>query len=91
MRTILTEEKINCDCCNKPLSKPLFYINDGSYQENFIRYKELDICFICASRLFQDYADKLDLNVEEIKDKYLDLKESQLKKIGNIALKSFLK
>jgi hypothetical protein len=90
MREISTEENIKCDCCNKPLSKPLYYSNDGSYQENFITFKGYDVCFICTARLFEDYAEELNINEKDIKGRYLSLAEREKEKI-NDSLSSFFK
>jgi len=61
-----TKETLRCDCCNKKLIEPSFYINDGSFQDTYIRIHDKELCFTCAGRILSYIKPDKEIIEEEI-------------------------
>lgn len=44
-----------CDGCGKTLTDSGIRLNNGTYQEEWIRSNGLDICFACANEIFDKF------------------------------------
>lgn len=71
MKVTHTSTSITCDCCYTSIPSRLYYLNDGSYQSDTINFKGLDICHICAARLFEEHMPKLDIDPSTLKECYV--------------------
>lgn len=53
MKTEVKTYETQCDCCRNPLPTPrTAFLNDGSYQTDYVTIGSLDLCFICAGKIF---------------------------------------
>ncbi len=72
MKKEINLSKIFCDCCGKELQRPEYYVNDGSFQENFLTFgfgeEEIDLCFTCSVQVLQKLKPDLDKLKEIIED-----------------------
>ena len=63
---IREEIKIECDCCYKEISKREIFKNDGSYQKDYLKVDNKDVCFTCAGKILDMFF--LETDKEKIKD-----------------------
>lgn len=73
MKQEFTQEKIYCDCCGREISRPLFYRNDGSFQENHIEKNGKDICLSCSALILSELKvdeEKLNEALDSVKNRY---------------------
>ena len=63
---IREEIKIECDCCYKEISKREIFKNDGSYQKDYLKVDNKDVCFTCAGKILDMFF--LERDQEKIKD-----------------------
>lgn len=63
---IRKEIKIECDCCHKEINKREIFKNDGSYQKDYLKVDNKDVCFTCAGKILDMFFLKTDK--EKIKD-----------------------
>lgn len=52
MKKIIQKESVVCDCCETPLHRRDAFLNDGSYQGDYVDYGDVQICFSCMGKLF---------------------------------------
>jgi hypothetical protein len=65
-----TQNILRCDCCNREITIPTVFLNDGSFQYYHVTLHGKDICNICTT----EFLGKLDneINIEkEVVDKVL--------------------
>jgi len=67
--------KTVCDCCDSVLTKRTAYLNDGSYQQDYVSFKDIDLCFQCAGMIFERDIVK-SLKEESLKDSIFRLKKA---------------
>jgi len=69
-----THENRKCDCCERVLIERNAFLNDGSWQQDFITIMGIDLCYNCAGIIFQlKIVPDLDMNV--LKDYILDVRK----------------
>ena len=73
MKISETNTLIECDCCYTRIEPRMFLRNDGSYQSDTIKFKGLDMCHICASRLFERYQDQIDIEEDTLKECFVPI------------------
>lgn len=52
MKKEIKTYEIQCDCCETTLDKKGAYSNNSLNQSNFVSIGKIDLCFICAGKIF---------------------------------------
>jgi len=52
MIKVIKQEEIVCDCCETPLFDNGVRTNSGKFEEPFLRKDDVDLCYICAGKIF---------------------------------------
>lgn len=79
MKISETYNSVECDCCYTKIEARAFLRNDGSYQSDTIKFKGLDICHVCASRLFERYQEQIDVDVDTLKECFVPMGKQRIK------------
>ncbi len=92
MKKTFTTEQTCCDCCETKLIKRSVFLNDGSYQGDYVTKGDIDLCYLCAGIL-------LDINIidtiDDVKLKeFLDVTKKRMNPMrfgsDNLNVKLFL-
>ena len=79
MKKEIKKYEIQCDCCSTRLTKRTSYINDSSYQADYLTLGDIDLCHYCAAVIF-------DINViyKIPEDKMLGWIKDAQKRLNNV-------
>jgi hypothetical protein len=52
MKKEIKTVSVVCDCCESTLVEKSTFLNDGSYQQSYVKYGDIDLCFTCTGKIF---------------------------------------
>ena len=73
-----TQNILRCDGCNREITVPTAFLNDGSFQSYHVVLHGKDICSICAVEFLAKLSHRIEITREDV--------EATLKDMGSLGV-----